>query len=498
MDHDISPAVERAADTAAAHAARLGATGVRLVDWLLGLLDEDEGRPTVLLARLGVDVPRLREELPAAGPDRFPAPSRAELFTAARNFSIRLRGEPSLTTDVVMLAVLAADPEFAESVRRSGVSVPAVEAALLSPMIVPPSDAPPPDPGPAFALPEPADRADAARVVDANLNRARESLRVLDDYARFVLNDAVLTAELKKLRHQLAEAAGQIPVQLLAARDTPGDVGTAVTAGAEYDRGSPRQVAAVNFKRLQESLRSVEEYGKLFGPPFAREVEQLRYAAYTLERAVIAGADSRERLAGAKLYVLLTGAHCAAALDWTIAEAAAGGADVIQLREKALSDRELLDRARNVRRWTRKANVLFVINDRPDVARLAEADGVHLGQDDLPVHEARRILGPGPLIGVSTHTVEQVRRAVLDGADYIGVGPTFPSKTKDFAALAGLEFVAAAARATSLPAFVLGGVNQESVGRAVAAGAKRIAVSAAVAAADDPRQAAAALRASLP
>src|SRR5205807_8984108 len=113
-------------------------------------------------------------------------------------------------------------------------------------------------------------------------------------------------------------------------------------------------------------------------------------------------------------------------------EAAAGGADVFQLREKDLPDGRLLERARDVRRWTREVGALFIVNDRPDVARLAEADGVHLGQGDMPVKDARRILGPDALIGVSTHDLDQLRQAVLDGAGYVGVGPTFPSQTKQF------------------------------------------------------------------
>jgi thiamine-phosphate pyrophosphorylase len=196
--------------------------------------------------------------------------------------------------------------------------------------------------------------------------------------------------------------------------------------------------------------------------------------------------------------VLLTGATCAAALDWTIREAADGGADIFQLREKNLSDRELIERARNVRRWTREAQVLFILNDRPDVARLVGADGVHLGQDDMSVKEARRILGTGPLIGVSTHTPEQVRLAVLDGANYIGVGPTFPSATKDFPQFAGLEFVRQATSMTTLPAFVIGGINADNIREAVAAGAKRVAVSAAICQADEPKPVAARLRAALP
>jgi thiamine-phosphate pyrophosphorylase len=180
-------------------------------------------------------------------------------------------------------------------------------------------------------------------------------------------------------------------------------------------------------------------------------------------------------------------------MDWTIQEAAAGGARMFQLREKQLGDRALLERAQRVREWTRKAGALFILNDRPDIARLAEADGVHLGQDDLSVKDARRIVGPDALIGVSTHNLEQLRQAILDGASYVGVGPTFPSGTKAFSEYAGRDFVRQAKAETSLPAFVIGGINADTIGQAVAAGARYAAVSQAVCQADDPRAVAAAL-----
>ena len=186
--------------------------------------------------------------------------------------------------------------------------------------------------------------------------------------------------------------------------------------------------------------------------------------------------------------MLLTGADCHAALDWTVAQVAAGGAGVVQLREKKLSDRELIARARDVRAWTKEAGILFVINDRADIARLVGADGVHLGQDDLSVKDARRIVGPDLVIGVSTHSIEQVRAAILDGADYLGVGPVFPSRTKEFDYLPGLAFVREATSETSLPAFALGGITPENVGEVVAAGAKRVAVAAAVIKSDDPER----------
>jgi thiamine-phosphate pyrophosphorylase len=198
-------------------------------------------------------------------------------------------------------------------------------------------------------------------------------------------------------------------------------------------------------------------------------------------------------LAEATLYVLLSSANCTASLERMIAEAAAGGAQMIQLREKELTDRDLLNRASDVRRWTRRVGVLFIVNDRPDIARLVEAEGVHLGQDDLPVREARRILGPDALIGVSTHNIEQVRQAVLDGASYLGVGPAFPSLTKGFAAFAGLDFVRQACAETTLPTFAIGGINAGNLGQVIGAGAKRIAVSQAIAQAEDPRAVAAQL-----
>jgi thiamine-phosphate pyrophosphorylase len=245
-------------------------------------------------------------------------------------------------------------------------------------------------------------------------------------------------------------------------------------------------------------LRSLEEYGKLLNTELAAGVEALRYRAYTLERTLVLVHDARTRLANANLYVLLTGATCAAALDWTIQEAAAGGANIFQLREKKLDDKTLLERARIVRRWTRATKTLFIMNDRPDIARLAEADGVHLGQDDMSVAEARKIVGPHALIGVSTHEVADIHAAVAAGASYIGVGPTFPSTTKDFAAYPGLAFVRAATALTSLPLFVIGGVNASNIDAVVEAGGQRVAVSAAVAADDDPQQAAARLKAALP
>ena len=142
-----------------------------------------------------------------------------------------------------------------------------------------------------------------------------------------------------------------------------------------------------------------------------------------------------------------------------------------------------------MRQLTAGTSTLLIINDRPDLAALVAADGVHLGQEDLSVHDARAIVGPAALVGVSTHSLEQARQAVLDGANYLGVGPTFPSTTKSFAAFTGLELLRAVGQEIRLPSFAIGGITPANLPDVQAAGFSRVAVSGAIAAAADPAEA---------
>ena len=345
-------------------------------------------------------------------------------------------------------------------------------------------------------LATPGEATDLGRILDASSNRAREGLRVVEDYVRFALDDPMLTRRLKDCRHRLSEALRGLEAEgrLIASRDTPGDVGTHIMTAAEQSRENPRAVLAANFKRTGEALRSLEEYGKLVDVWISGRFEVLRYDVYTLEKLVMTAVAARQTLHDARLYVLVGGLPTLGDVTWVVGEALAGGAQVIQLREKGLPDREVLTRAREVRLLTIQAKARFLLNDRPDLARLAGADGVHLGQEDMLPRDARRVVGPSGLLGVSTHSREQVERAVLDGASYLGVGPVFPSGTKDFSALAGLEFVRQASETTTLPWFAIGGIDETNVDAVLEAGAKRIAVSGAVVRAERPKLAAQALR----
>jgi thiamine-phosphate pyrophosphorylase len=337
------------------------------------------------------------------------------------------------------------------------------------------------------------------RVLDAATNRAQEGLRVVEDYARFVLDDRHLTGLCKQMRHDLTAAMARLPgQQRLAARETQQDVGTDLTTASETRREDAASVLTANFGRLQEAIRSLEEFGKIVDADLAAACKQLRYRAYTLQRAVEITRHSIDRLAGARLYVLIDGCSSVDEFQRLAISLVEAGVDMIQLRDKRLGDRELLARARLLRAWTAESHTLLVVNDRPDVAALARADGVHVGQEELAVKDARTVVGPDALVGASAHSIEQARQAVLDGADYLGVGPTFPSGTKAFEKFPGVDLLRAVAAEVRLPSFAIGGIDRGNLDQVLAAGATRIAVSGAITAAQDPAAAARELRAALP
>jgi thiamine-phosphate pyrophosphorylase len=336
------------------------------------------------------------------------------------------------------------------------------------------------------------------RLIDANANRAREALRVLEDYARFLLNDDGICQTLKVIRHELTSCLRDVLPEAILHRDTPGDVGTAVKTESEGKRTSASDVVIAAGKRLGEALRAIEEYLKTVDPDDARTVESLRYRFYDVEKRIaLTLRPGAARFADVRLYVLITESACNRHWLETAEQALLGGADGLQLREKDLESGELLRRAELLVQACHRHGALCVINDRPDVAMLAKADGVHLGQGDLPANQVRQVVGHDMIVGVSTHNLEHARRAVLDGADYIGVGPVFRSPTKPRDFLPGLPYAREVAEQISIPAVGIAGITAENVDEVLATGLRAVAVTAAVTQADDPRAAAAALKTKL-
>lgn len=297
--------------------------------------------------------------------------------------------------------------------------------------------------------------ADLLRLIDANGNRAAEGLRVLEDCARFLLDRADLAAQAKELRHAVRAA---LPMAAVGARDTAGDVGTTITAADEMRRGRLIDLVRANAARVAEALRAGEEGCKLHGAAAgAASCEQARYGAYRLESALLAALPAW-RLGCTRLYVLIDVALCADPA--TVAAAAVrGGAGIVQLRAKALSRRAYLELARAVGAVVQEAGACFVVNDHADIARIVAADAVHVGQDDLAVADVRAVVGPLCAVGVSAHTAEQARRAIADGADYLGLGPMYATATKPHEPCRGPELLDAVRPFIDRPSYAIGGLD---------------------------------------
>jgi thiamine-phosphate pyrophosphorylase len=319
------------------------------------------------------------------------------------------------------------------------------------------------------------------RIVDAELNRCAEGLRVVEEYLRMVLEDPHLAGRAKHLRHQLIGFAANLPsLDRLASRDTLGDVGRQLKTESETQRHDPWHVAQASFSRVAQGLRALEEYGKLIDIGFASECEALRYELYTLEKAAGLTFDSVTRLQNIQLCGIVGGQKSRDEFVAEIRRLVEGGIGMVQLRDKNLNDVELLVRARALVSETRGSDTLAIINDRADVAAAAGADGVHLGQDDFPLAAARRIVGSRAVVGRSTHSIDQARQAVLQGANYLGVGPTFPSATKRFDQYPGLELLRQVASEIRLPAFAIGGIKVDNLPQVLATGIRRVAVAGAL------------------
>ena len=346
------------------------------------------------------------------------------------------------------------------------------------------------------------------RLLDANLDRAREGLRVIEDWCRFGLARPDLVSRTKDFRQRLGRCH-QASFKL--ARHTATDPAAGMAHGAQAERQGAAAVVAANCGRVQEALRVLEEFGRALPGPLAGEAAAIRYGLYDLEVDVLRAAAGpgwrRELLQQCQLYLVTSPV---ANLEAVVAAALGAGVRLVQYRAKAdapagdapaggpaITDQQRLADARALRELCARHGALFLVNDRLDLALAVDADGVHLGQDDLPPAIARSLLGPDRLIGRSTNRIEQLHQAVADGCDYVGVGPVNATPTKPGRDPVGLEYVRQAAAASPIPFFAIGGIDATTLDGALAAGASRVAVVRAITHAADPGAASAALLARL-
>ena len=322
-----------------------------------------------------------------------------------------------------------------------------------------------------------------ARLLDANLDRAREGLRVVEDWCRFGLDRLDLVEPLKHWRQQLGQCHHDHYKQ---ARSTAGDVAAGLAHPAQQLRPQPDQIVAANCARVQEALRVLEEFGRAQDPELASTAAAIRYGLYDLEVAILeAGArhDRRQRLNACSLCLITTPGE---GLLQRVEAALGAGVGLVQYRAKEGHDRERLAEAQALAELCRSHNALFIVNDRIDLALLVDADGVHLGQDDLPTDAARRLIGDGRLLGRSTHNLAQLQAAQQEDCDYLGVGPIYATGTKPEKVPQGLDWARQASDHATLSWFAIGGIQAERLPELHNAGVRRVAVVGAIMAAADP------------
>ena len=331
-----------------------------------------------------------------------------------------------------------------------------------------------------------------ARLIDANLDRAREGLRVIEDWCRFGLDRQDLVVPLKDWRQQLGQLHADCYRQ---ARSTATDTAAGLSHPAQQNRTDSTQILKANASRVQEALRVIEEFARSGDSELARTAAHVRYALYDHEVRILEACGQnqrRQRLERSRLCLITSPGDNEASSEMLkrVELALQAGVSLVQYRCKQGADALRLQEARQLAGLCQAHQALLVINDRIDLALLVNADGVHLGQEDLPHSEARQLMGPDKLIGRSTHRLEQLLVAQEEGADYLGVGPVYATATKADRKPAGLDWVRQAEHSARVPWFAIGGINGDNITEVLTAGASRVAVVSAIMEASDPAAAA--------
>jgi len=315
------------------------------------------------------------------------------------------------------------------------------------------------------------------RMIDANVNRATEGLRVAEDIVRFVLDDDKLTSKLKHIRHEIVKLLKDAsPSTSLRARDVKGDVGAGRTTKSESKRSNILDVFTANIKRAQESIRVFEELSKLFDAKLGPKFKKIRFELYDIEQKAALKLKKKIKL-DFNLYVITDPSFGRSHIA-IMKEAARGGARIFQLRDKVKGKREMIKTATAMSRYAKAHGLTFIVNDRIDIAKRSDADGVHLGMRDArwEMGDARRKLGEGKLIGVSALNIKEAVRAQALGADYIGFGPVFATPIKPGMKPLGIKALQRVMNRVMIPVVAIGGINKANIGQIRAAGCWRVAV----------------------
>lgn len=316
------------------------------------------------------------------------------------------------------------------------------------------------------------------RILDANANRCAEGLRVVEEIVRFSMDDPVLFERFKELRHAVRLAVEAITSRSHRFRDSEGDVGRSLSTRTENYRDSLEAVARANFARSQEALRVMEEFGKLIEPEKALRFKQLRFELYTLERNFFGRSVPRGKLPQPPfLYGLLDRVYVSGdGVAETADRLLEGGVDVIQYRAKGIDTGERRADLVTIIARAAAGSIPVIVNDDPELAAEVGAAGVHLGVEDPSPEQARAILGPEGIVGLTVHSTPEFEGASLEAIDYVAVGSIYPSETKRDVAAVGLGLLRELKSRVAAPVVAIGGISLANVDEVLDAGADGIAL----------------------
>ena len=323
------------------------------------------------------------------------------------------------------------------------------------------------------------------QVIDANLDRAREGLRVLEDWARFALGENDSVKKIKNFRQILGKNHLEVYKQ---SRNFIEDECKGLTHQEQIKRNSPDQIISSNAGRVQEALRVIEEFSRQHNHELSKIAAEIRYEIYNLEIELLRLTKykrSEEILKENDLYVITDQKENLLEIIEAILIA---GVKIIQYRFKTGTDKDHVQEAIQIKNLCKRYNSLFIVNDRVDIALASNADGVHLGQDDLDLRTSRKLLGYSKIIGISANNEIDISNALKYGCDYIGIGPVFETATKKNKKPLGIEKIKILTKDLNIPWFAIGGIKSNNISYLKRKGFKKVALVSQLMNSEDPKE----------
>ena len=324
-----------------------------------------------------------------------------------------------------------------------------------------------------------------SQIIDANLDRAREGLRVLEDWARFGLGIENYVIKIKNFRQILGKNHLEVYKK---SRNHIEDQCKGLSHVEQTNKKSTEKIISSNAARVQEALRVIEEFSRLNNKELSKIASEIRYEIYTLEVELLnfnTRKNSEKIIIENDLYAIT---DQKSDVIEKIEDVLIGGVKIIQYRFKTGTDKDHLEEAIRIKKLCKKYNSLFIVNDRVDIALASNADGIHLGQDDLDLKTARKILGNSKIIGISANNEIDIANSIKDGCDYIGIGPVFETSTKKGKEPLGLEKIKTLTKDIKVPWFPIGGINKKNISYLKNNGFPKFALASELMNSDDPKE----------